>query len=356
MPTYEITGVTISATEETAATLSFVLYGHRAGKETTAVAPENVDEVLEKLPLRQYTIPEGIKQAEQKVSLYVQFAAEGRKDLALLVRYTAKKRMHDNTFGTEFAMERKECISFDVLCPFEISCEWLSTDPTILPMNTSHLSPSKSATLCVKMTARGGRTLTVHDTSVKLSNDFAKPLEDAPGANSWPTMVGAGEQLAVTFSVLPTGEFKCKRIGNVEIIWSRLAGSEKSVCTLPLRTVTATESCLEVSLSPPTRAVKLEEFEVTLRVRNVSENVVETKVVMEESPDFFVAGEVCVFLTMPPETVDELRYTLVPLKCGNLDLPKPVVYLLSNGKVVESVTDKDLEQAIYVFPSQQLTE
>ncbi len=344
---------------------NFLLYAHKPGKETAVVTPENVDEIVEQLPQHHYTL-QSIKSPEQLAPLYMKFRVEGKKSFEVAIRYTARKLMHDGTLGTEFVMENKEYFSIDVLCPFEMSCEWFAPEPSsgssaspqaINPAAKARLTINKRATLSVKISTEGFQDVAIHDINMMLKEEsLAKLLEQKEGPSKWtrwPVVIGMGEQFSASFSVLPLVAFKDKQLGDVEIVWSRVNDKkgEKTVCSIPIWEVTATEDCVDISLEPPLRAIKLQEFNVVLKIRNMTATILETKVAVEENGDFLIGGELCTLLTLPPYFIDELRYTLVPLNCGKLDLPKPVVYMMSGGKPIESITDRNLEQSIYVFPA-----
>ena len=343
---------------------SFILYAHKAGKESVVISPENVDELLDKLPSNHYTIP-SIKLSELIFPLYFQFRVEGKKNFELSVRYTARKIMHDGSYSSEFILENKESFDVNVLCPFAISCEWLAPEPstggdqqTITLGTKARLLVNKRATLGVKISTKGFQDVAIHDINLVLKEEgVVKLLENTRFKESkwtlWPIIIGGGEQFAATFAMLPINQFKDKQLGDVEIIWSRVNDKkgEKTICSIPIWETTSTETCIDIIVEPPLKAVKLQEFNVNVRLRNCLSATVETKVVIQESPDFLIAGELSSLITLPPFAEDLLRYTMVPLRCGRLEFPRPIVYVLVSGNPTEPVGDRGLEQYIYVFPA-----
>ena len=63
-----------------------------------------------------------------------------------------------------------------------------------------------------------------------------------------------------------------------------------------------------------------------------------------------ILGEILSVINIPPYSTEEIRYGLLPLKCGKLQLPKPTVILLDHNKENEIIIDDNFDETICVFP------
>jgi len=341
---------------------SYALYLEKIEKNESGAEISNIT----KLPHHHHTIS-SFNGRQENIKFFMQFREEGRKNFELIYRYTGKKTFKDGTTSTEFTLENREYFFVDVLCPFVLSSEWITPEPCMSCANTqfyqsgqakTHLGIGKKALLGAKISTGSHPKVKIHDVKLKVKDDGTiKLIEDCTIQDSkwqgWPIVLGISESLSATFSVLPLVSFNDQQIADIEILWSRATEkeSEKTVCAIPLPQVTATDSCVDVIMtSIPTKAVKFKEFFVTYELKNTTGAVIETKLSMDESPHFFISGEISTKITLPPYVTDEIKFGLTPLRCGKFDLPSMTISMIAGGSC-EPIIDGHFKHAIYVFPA-----
>ncbi len=320
-----------------------------------------------KLQQHNYSLPVPIPR-EQTAQFSMQFREEGRKGFELILRYTAHKTLRDGTKSADFTLENKAFFTVEVLCPFVLVCEWLTPEPCLSTANSQfycdglprvHVGIGKKALLGVRLSTGSYPEVEMHSVRLKLKENEGTGLADdcTPPAvpwTHWPLVLGPSESFSATYSILPTMKFTEKQIGDLEIVWNRAAEAgkgEKITCAIPVWPASAVNYCIDVSMVPPLRAVKYREFFVTYSLKNTTGTSIEIKVVTEESPHFFIIGEINTQLVLPPYETDELKFGLIPLRCGKFDLPITTVSVIIGGGVTEPIVDRHFSNSIYVFPS-----
>ncbi len=333
------------------------------------VAKSEEEGVVNKLPQHNYAISEPARK-EQVVQFFIQFHEEGQKQFELILRCTARKVLRDGTMSPEFTMESKLQFGIEVLPPFMIACEWITPEPCanwanarfyFNGENRTVVGRGKKALLGVRISTGSHSEVEVHDVKLKIKDDNGTHLAenctpDAAGWKQWPLVLGAAEALSLTYSILPLAAFNEQQVGDLEIVWNRATDSgkteEKIVCAIPLWQVSSEEFGVDVSmLGVSDHITKLHEFFVTYGLRNTTAQTVEVKVVMEESPHFFVVGEVSTKITLPPYESDELKFGMIPLRGGKFDLPTIAISKVVAGAVADPVLDRQFSRSVYVFPS-----
>jgi len=332
---------------------SYLLYSQAPEKDN--------DSLIERPPHHHYIVPE-LKDKQENIKLYFQFRVEGRKFFEATLKYTAQKIMPDLTLGPEFILENKAYFNIEVMCPFEFTSEWLtigtlSKKPEINlgQPNKGILQLNKKATLDIKISTKGSESVLIHQLDFKIKEhdliNHIAHLQESKWEN-WPVLINPGETFSHCIPILPIAEFKEKQLGDLEIVWTRADDKtkEKTNCTIPISEASCETPILEISAEYPLKGNKLSEFEMCVKFKNTTENIVETKVVLEENENFLISGELQANITFPPYCEDFMKFTLLPIKCGKLVMPKPIVYLIMNGKTTDPIFDKNFEQSIYVFP------
>ena len=326
-----------------------------------------INNSMQKLTSHDYNITDIFRKTES-IDFYMQFREEGRANFDLIFRYTAKKILKDGSKTNEFTMENKLSFYVDVLCPFILKTEWVTPDPCMNCINErlyrnngrkTYLKVNEKNMLGVKVSAGSFPLVEVHDMKLKIKNDGETVLiRDCTGDlndhNEWPITLGLSESLSSAFCIQPLIAFNDKQIADIKISWNRVdnQSAEKIICAIPIPMVNAIGPCLSIEvIQIPDKVYKFKEFFVAYKLQNITSSVLDIKLGIEDSKEFFITGEMETKITIPSYGTDELKIGLHPTKCGKLTLPNIIASIITSNVASEAVIDGNYRYSIYCFPS-----
>jgi len=316
---------------------------------------------VEKLEDHQYNVT-SLEKIEQILNFFMEFRVEGRKSFEVIFRYKTRKKL--NNLQSAFTLEHKELFNVDVLCPFILTTEWITPDPNVNCDNThfyfigqprTHLGIHKKAILNAKITAGSFPKVKIYNVAFKSKDELIMNCtNEVTSWNNWPITLSECESLSLSFVVMALRQFNNQQVADIEILWNRNEESKakRFICSIPLQPISTIESCVEISItSIPPKAKKFKEFLVGYAIKNTTESIIETKVRIEDSPHFYLAGEIETKIILPPCGIDYIKYAFIPLRCGKFDLPSLFVWRMVMGGMRETIINNNFKCSIYVFPS-----
>lgn len=301
----------------------------------------------------------------EEVRLGMQFREEGPKKFEVIFRCTIGKEDDKEGAESEFTVESKECFELEVLCPFNIATEWITSESLMRESSAANgeseinLPMREKSVVEVKIATGSYPQVDIHNVSLKIRDaGIPKLIEDCTNPadtwQDWPVTLSNSESLSLAFSVRPLTPFNSQQVADVEILWSRTdrPNSKQVACSIPLPFVRAANQGVDVHLvSGPCKAVRGREFFVAYEVRNRTGVVVSVEVKVEASGNFFVAGEVEGKVMVPPNEVELISFGMLPLRSGKLELPAILLSTVSKEGVKKTLMDSNSKHPVYVLPA-----
>jgi len=274
-------------------------------------------EIIEELLKESYTISL-IEKEHEVIPLYLKFHEEGERTFEIHLRYSARKVMSDGSLGIEFTMNSKQKFTINVITPFEISWNWLIFGYKPLPKDC--LMMNKKTLIDANIIAKGA--ILIHNAVFNIKEkDLIHSLNTRHNLNQYPVEVLRGETFNQLFTLLPIAKFNNKDVGDIEITWSRIDNKEQCKCHVNMNEVNCVNPLLDIHLSSPTEGYIFKEFNMEVILENISTNILELKITINDIPSLLIEGEIRTNVTLFPYRKEILNYTLLPVMCGNLELP-----------------------------------
>ncbi|CAH2043004.1 unnamed protein product, partial [Thlaspi arvense] len=170
---------------------------------------------------------------------------------------------------------------------------------------------------------------------------------DTPGSNLAP-----GEEFKKVFTVIPTLRTPKLGLGSVHLKWRRQGGiNTTEACVLTkhrLPEVNVEASPLVMSLNCPPFAILGEPFTYGVRICNQTQLLQEAKFALADAQSFVLSGSHSNTVSVLPKSDHVLSYKLVPLTCGQQQLPKITV---TSVRYSAEFQPSAVASSVFVFPS-----
>uniref|UniRef100_A0A1J3JCK7 Trafficking protein particle complex subunit 11 n=1 Tax=Noccaea caerulescens TaxID=107243 RepID=A0A1J3JCK7_NOCCA len=170
---------------------------------------------------------------------------------------------------------------------------------------------------------------------------------DTPGAAN----LAPGEEFKKVFTVIPTMRTPKLGLGSVHLKWRRQGGNTTEACVSTkhkLPEVNVEASPLVMSLNCPPYAILGEPFTYAVRICNQTQLLQEAKFALADAQSFVLAGSHSNTVSVLPKSENVLSYKLVPLTCGQQQLPK---ITLTSVRYSAEFQPSAVASSVFVFPS-----
>ncbi|KAG7535864.1 Trafficking protein particle complex subunit 11 [Arabidopsis thaliana x Arabidopsis arenosa] len=160
-----------------------------------------------------------------------------------------------------------------------------------------------------------------------------------------------GEEFKKVFTVIPTTRTPKLGLGSVHLKWRRQGGNitEAYVSTKQkLPEVNVEASPLVMSLNSPPYAILGEPFTYAVRICNKTQLLQEAKFALADAQSFVLSGSHSNTVSVLPKSEHVLSYKLVPLTCGEQQLPKITV---TSARYSAEFQPSAVASSVFVFPS-----
>lgn len=170
---------------------------------------------------------------------------------------------------------------------------------------------------------------------------------DASGSAS----LAPGEEYKKVFTVIPTMKTPKLGLGSVHLKWRRQGGNTTEACVSTkhkLPEVNVEASPLVMSLNCPPYAILGEPFTYAVRICNQTQLLQEAKFALADAQSFVLSGSHSNTVSVLPKSEHVLSYKLVPLTCGQQQLPK---ITLTSVRYSAEFQPSVVASSVFVFPS-----
>ncbi|XP_010466357.1 PREDICTED: trafficking protein particle complex subunit 11-like isoform X1 [Camelina sativa] len=160
-----------------------------------------------------------------------------------------------------------------------------------------------------------------------------------------------GEEFKKVFTVIPTTRTSKLGLGSVHLKWRRQGGNITEACVSTkhkLPEVNVEASPLVMSLNCPPYAILGEPFTCAVRICNQTQLLQEAKFAMADAQSFVLSGSHSNTVSVLPKSEHVLSYKLVPLTCGEQQLPK---ITLTSVRYSAEFQPSAVASSVFVFPS-----
>jgi len=295
-----------------------------------------------------------IKKSIEVVELIIKFNTERKRHLEAHIKYKAKKVMADSTLKQEFSVTNIYNMNINAIFPVDVFFDFFTSNPFSLinydVSYTNHLVLNKKTTIEMKVVSKSNESINVHSIEFFAQDEeLVKLINNVPNWNIWPMLITPADVFSTTLSLIPLTEFINKELGTVKLIWSRHNNTkeEKVIYTFPIKEATCISQHVDMEIKLPQRTTIFNTFIMGIRLKNTSKDVLLISIEMKESRDFLIEGELKGSIILPSFYEDELSYILLPLKSGEIKLPKKLIRVSVNGKELYQVLDKDTSILVY---------
>ncbi|ESQ31070.1 hypothetical protein EUTSA_v10003539mg [Eutrema salsugineum] len=161
-----------------------------------------------------------------------------------------------------------------------------------------------------------------------------------------------GEEFKKVFTVIPTMRTPKLGLGSVHLKWRRQGGNNTTEAFVStkhkLPEVNVEASPLVMSLNCPPYAILGEPFTYAVRICNQTQLLQEAKFALADAQSFVLSGSHSNTVSVLPKSEHVLSYKLVPLTCGQQQLPK---ITLTSVRYSAEFQPSAVASSIFVFPS-----
>lgn len=160
-----------------------------------------------------------------------------------------------------------------------------------------------------------------------------------------------GEEFKKVFTVTPTMKTPKLGLGSVHLKWRRQGDNTTESCVSTkhkLPEVNVEASPLVMSLNCPPYAILGEPFTYAVKICNQTQLLQEAKFALADAQSFVLSGSHSNTVSVLPKSEHVLSYKLVPLTCGQQQLPK---ITLTSVRYSAEFQPSAVASSVFVFPS-----
>ncbi|XP_023636759.1 trafficking protein particle complex subunit 11 isoform X2 [Capsella rubella] len=160
-----------------------------------------------------------------------------------------------------------------------------------------------------------------------------------------------GEEFKKVFTVIPITRTSKLDLGSVHLKWRRQGSNITEACVLTkhkLPEVIVEASPLVMNLSCPPYAILGEPFTCAVRICNQTQLLQEAKFALADAQSFVLSGSHSNTISVLPKSEHVLSYKLVPLTCGEQQLPK---ITLTSARYSAEFQPSAVASSVFVLPS-----
>lgn len=171
------------------------------------------------------------------------------------------------------------------------------------------------------------------------------------GETSGSANLAPGEEFKKVFTVTPTMRTPKLSLGSVHLKWRRQGGNTEEACVSTkhkLPEVNVDASPLVMSLNCPPYAILGESFTYAITICNQTQLLQEAKFALADAQSFVLSGSHSNTVSVLPKSEHVLSYKLVPLTCGQQQLPK---ITLTSVRYSAEFQPSTIASSVFVFPS-----
>ncbi|KAJ0250002.1 hypothetical protein HA466_0142200 [Hirschfeldia incana] len=171
------------------------------------------------------------------------------------------------------------------------------------------------------------------------------------GETSGSANLAPGEEFKKVFTVIPTVRTPKLSLGSVHLKWRRQGGNTEEACVSTkhkLPEVNVDASPLVMSLNCPPYAILGESFTYAITICNQTQLLQEAKFALADAQSFVLSGSHSNTVSVLPKSEHVLSYKLVPLTCGQQQLPK---ITLTSVRYSAEFQPSTIASSVFVFPS-----
>ena len=171
------------------------------------------------------------------------------------------------------------------------------------------------------------------------------------GETSDSANLAPGEEFKKVFTVIPTMRTPKLSLGSVHMKWRRQGDYTEDACVSTkhkLAEVNVDASPLVMSLNCPPYAILGESFTYAITICNQTQLLQEAKFALADAQSFVLSGSHSNTVSVLPKSEHVLSYKLVPLTCGQQQLPK---ITLTSVRYSAEFQPSTIASSVFVFPS-----
>ncbi|CAH8352212.1 unnamed protein product [Eruca vesicaria subsp. sativa] len=273
-------------------------------------------------------LPQGSEANAQKVHIHKSLQIEGKMPLLITNRFMLPYRR-------------------DHLLLNRIKPAPDSEDMSSLPLNEKSVLVV-SAKNCTEI------ALKLMCMSIELDGEQGKTsclIQQGGGETSGSANLAPGEEFKKVFTVIPTMRTPKLSLGSVHLKWRRQGANTEEACvstTHKLPEVNVDASPLVMSLNCPPYAILGESFTYAITICNQTQLLQEAKFTLADAQSFVLSGSHSNTVLVLPKSEHVLSYKLVPLTCGQQQLPK---ITLTSVRYSAEFQPSTIASSVFVFPS-----